>query len=104
MPLFKRELLEKVLQGKKTQTRRIHQQHLRVDHVYGVRCRRFDRSAAHIRILRVREEQLGNITLEDAKKEGFKSLEEFRGAWTEINGAWNPAQKVTVYDFQLQDL
>ena len=101
--LFKKPLLAKVLDGSKTQTRRTHKRTLKAGHTYGVRCRRYDRSAARIRILRASKEPLGNITEEDARKEGFESVEEFRKAWIEINGTWEPERKVTVYDFQLED-
>jgi len=47
------------------------------------------------------QQRLGDITAEDAKKEGFESLEELRKAWVKIYGSWNPGQIVTVYDFQL---
>ena len=68
-----------------------------------MRNRRFDKSSGHIRILRVSQQRLGDITLEDAKREGFETVEEFRKAWIQINGFWDPDQKVTVYDFQLED-
>jgi hypothetical protein len=35
------------------------------------------------------------------KKEGFNNLEEFRKAWIEINGSWNPEEIVTAYEFEL---
>ena len=40
------------------------------------------------------------ISTEDIKKEGFNNLEDFRRAWIEINGSWNPKQIVTVYEFK----
>ena len=33
------------------------------------------------------------------KAEGFATLEEFKATWTKINGAWNPDQQVTAYEF-----
>jgi len=104
MPIFRKELLEKVLQGRKTQTRRIHKHLLKVGRTYGVRCRRFDRSVAHIRILRASQERLGDITAKDAKNEGFATVEEFHKDWVQIYGSWDPNRKVMVYDFQLEDV
>jgi hypothetical protein len=103
LPLFKKHLLNKVLDGSKTQTRRIHRRPLKVGRSYGVRCRRYEPSVAHIKILRASQERLGAISPEDAKKEGFETSEEFRKAWIEIHGSWNPHETVTVYDFQLLD-
>jgi hypothetical protein len=68
-----------------------------------MRSRRFDRSTARIRILRASQERLGDITAEDAKREGFDTVEAFRKEWEEIHGFWDPDQKVTVYDFQLEE-
>jgi hypothetical protein len=103
MPLFKRELLEKVLAGQKTQTRRIHKVTLKPGRTYAARCTRFQKAQARILITACRQEKLGAITLEDARKEGFTNPEEFKQAWTEIHGAWNPDQIVTVYDFERQN-
>jgi len=99
--LFKKPLLAKVLDGSKTQSRRIHKRALKVGHTYGITCRRYQKSQGHITILRTSQQRLGDITLEDAKAEGFSNIEEFREAWININGAWNPEQTVTAYEFRL---
>jgi hypothetical protein len=98
-PLFKRELLRKVLEGQKTQTRRIHKVTLKPGRTYAARCTRFEKAQARILITAARQEKLGDITQEDARKEGFTSPEAFKQAWTEMHGDWNPDQIVTVYDF-----
>ena len=89
------------MDGTKIQTRRIGVATLKVGHTYGARCRRYDKTAAHITILRTFQQRLGDITLEDVKAEGFNTLEEFKETWTKINGAWNPDQIVTAYEFRL---
>jgi hypothetical protein len=102
-PLFKRELLAKVLEGSKTQTRRIHKVTLKPGRTYAARCNRFEKAQARILITAARREKLGDITLADAKKEGFANIEQFRTAWLIINGTWKPDQIVTVYDFERQN-
>jgi hypothetical protein len=34
------------------------------------------------------------------QKEGYRTLEEFREAWTEIYSVWDPEQVVTAYEFK----
>ena len=53
----------------------------------------------NIQILNAKEQRLADITIEDVKAEGFATLEEFKATWAKINGAWNPDQQVTAYEF-----
>ena len=99
--LFKKPLLEKVMDGTKTQTRRGTTRTYKVGRTYGVTCRRYQKSQAHIQILQAKEQRLGDITLADVKAEGFQTLEEFKQAWIKIDGSWNPEQTVTAYQFKL---
>jgi hypothetical protein len=48
-------------------------------------------------------QRLGDITHEEAKKEGYHSVEEFGKAWEQIygRGSWNPNKVVTVYEPKL---
>jgi hypothetical protein len=97
--LFKKALLEKVLLGQKTQTRRLSTRRYHVGRTYGVTCRRYQKSQAHIQITQAKQQRIGDITLADVKAEGFATLEEFREAWTKINGNYDPEQTVTAYEF-----
>ena len=99
--LFKKPLLAKIMDGTKTQTRRLSKRTYKAGRTYGVRSRRFDKSTAHIQILQAQQQRLGDITLEDVKAEGFNTLEEFKDTWIKINGFWNPEQIITAYEFQL---
>lgn len=101
LPLFKRDLLEKVMEGRKTQTRRTHKQQWHVGRTYGIRSTRFEKSRARITIIRRYSQRLGDVTEEEARKEGFRSLEEFKREWARIYGPWNPDQQVTAYEFHL---
>jgi len=97
--LFKRHHIKKILQGRKTQTRRTSRRKYKIGRYYAIRDTYFGKPQGHIIITRRFEQKLGEISPEDVKKEGINSLEEFRKAWIEINGEWNPEQIVTVYEF-----
>jgi hypothetical protein len=101
MALFKRKHVEFILQGRKTQTRRIHSHEWRVGRCYSIRGRLLDKPEGHIIITRKFKQQLGDISEVDAQKEGYSNLEEFKQIWTDINGSWNPEQIVTAYEFKL---
>ncbi|MCJ7768062.1 ASCH domain-containing protein [Candidatus Bathyarchaeota archaeon] len=101
MALFKRKLLAKVLDGSKVQTRRTHRRMWTVGKVYGIRDRLFAKPEARILILRRFGQRLGEISKEEARKEGFETLDEFKAAWKEIYGQWQPDQVVVAYEFKL---
>lgn len=54
-----------------------------------------------IHILDVRMERLGDITPEDADREGGYTVDEYKKVWTDINGSWQPDLEVYVVDFEL---
>lgn len=50
-----------------------------------------------IRIGEIYDEPLGEMTDEDARKEGdYENVEEFKESWIEINGGWDPEEVVAV--------
>lgn len=54
-----------------------------------------------VRIGEVYPEPLGDMTDEDAQKEGdYETVEEFRESWIEINGSWDPELVVDVVPIQ----
>ncbi|MEM2975838.1 MAG: ASCH domain-containing protein [Candidatus Bathyarchaeia archaeon] len=100
---FSRGNLEKVLRGKKTQTRRLSGRY-KVGHTYGVRTWIYEKALARIKITAKRQERLGDISQEDLKREGYETLEEFKEAWTKFYAkklGWHPELIVWVYDFVL---
>jgi hypothetical protein len=108
--LFKRFLVEKILVGEKTQTRRTTERK-RGAKIYDVGDRvgiqtSYGSAIAHIIIKNRRRQMIGEITEEDARKEGFSGVREFKQAWLKLYGSWDPNQEVWVYDFVLdmQDL
>ena len=101
--MFKRDLLEKVLSGLKTQTRRLHTKTLRKGKIYALKKNWIENTGKYIKITKVYPQKLSDITQEEAKKEGFSSLDKFREAWIRINGSWDPEMIVTVYEFELAE-
>ena len=101
--MFNKELLDLVLSGRKTQTRRLHRRALKEGRVYALKRSWFKSTGDYVKITGVTRQRLRDVTEEDAWKEGFKSLEEFRAAWIEINGSWEPDTEVVVYDFELAE-
>ncbi|MEM4275687.1 MAG: hypothetical protein QXO37_07910 [Candidatus Nitrosocaldaceae archaeon] len=71
MLLFKREFIESILNGREVETRRI----------YNV-CRIvYIRQRVHLLQNNICKQRLGYMSKEEALREGFNSLEEFRNAW-----------------------
>jgi len=103
MALFRRRHISLILDGRKTQTRRIHSHEWRVGRCYAIRDRWFDKPKGHIIITRKFKQRLGDISLKDVKKEGFSNIWEFVKAWEELYGvgSWDPEQIVTAYEFKL---
>lgn len=99
--VFKENNLRRILEGHKTQTRRLGSREYKIGNVYGIRSRYFDKAKARVLITRKFKQRLGDISLEDIQKEGFNTLEEFQAAWVRINHGWNPDLIVTVYEFKV---
>jgi len=99
--MFKKDLLDMVLSGRKTQTRRRHKNPLKEDKIYAIKRSWYESTGNYIRITKIYSQKLGDVTPEEAEKEGFRSVEQFTRAWTRINGDWNPDEIVTVYEFIL---
>jgi len=102
--LFKKKHIKMILAGRKTQTRRIpgKSANYSVGRVYAIRDRWFSKAQGYILITRKFRQRLGDISLEDIRKEGYGSLEEFCRAWEEIHGpeSWQPSFTVTAYEFK----
>jgi len=101
--MFKRELLDLVISGKKTQTRRLHKNLLKEKQKYVIKKNWYENTEHYIRITKVYSQKLGDVSEEEARKEGFSSREEFRDAWIRINGSWDSDIVVTVYEFELAE-
>jgi hypothetical protein len=101
MATFKKAEFQKIIEGRKTQTRRIHAHEWHVGKTYKIRNKLFGKGTHKILITRKFKQRLGDITPEDVKKEGFNTLEEFKQTWEKIYGSWDPNIIVTVYEFKM---
>ena len=99
--LFRQDLMRKVLQGQKTQTRRTSNRRYTIGKTYAIRIGMLERAQAQITVLRTWRQQLRDLTPEDVRKEGYTSFTEFRQAWINIYGSWSPDQYVTAIEFRL---
>ena len=101
--MFKKDLLDKVLSGFKTQTRRFNKKTLRKGKIYALRKNWLENTGEYIKITKVYNQKLSDIAQEEIIKEGYSSLDEFRDAWIRIYGSWDPEMVVTVYEFELAE-
>jgi hypothetical protein len=53
-----------------------------------------------IKVKRLHTQSLGSMTAEDVRKEGFKSMEEFRDNWVKLYGSWDQEHIVWVVEFE----
>jgi hypothetical protein len=105
MLLFKPEHIIPIQTGAKTQTRRVWKKaRVLVGSIQKAKLEMMKSDYfARLKITLIRQDRLGNMTEEDAKKEGGYTLEEFKVLWAKINGSWNPDQVVWVVDFVVVD-
>lgn len=103
---FKKDLRAKVLDGSKTETRRLNTKRLlSVGRVYKIHLDWY-KFLPYVGLLITarRIEKLGEITKEGAEAEGGYTVPEFQRLWKSINGSWDPDVDVVVYTFKVVDL
>jgi len=103
--LFNKDLIDKVLDGKKTMTSRS-KQLCEVGEVTNLMANRdFSKiSGKYIKITAVYPKALGEFTDYEAKKEGFENLVEFKAYWQKNRkklGEWKPETVVWVHEFDV---
>jgi hypothetical protein len=86
--LFRPEHRAPILEGRKTQTRRLGRKRWNVGAVHQARTRMMDAGSAfgHLGILAVRREPVVEIDKADAHAEGYDSCESYLEAFARING------------------
>ena len=101
--LFKKEHKDMILSGKKTVTRRNWKKLMvKVGGIYKAKLKLLSKDYfAKIKITKLDIQHLGDITLDDVKKEGYDSYEDFKRIWKKINGKWLPLQVVDVIEFEV---
>lgn len=106
--VFTDDHIEQIKNGDKTQTRRDWKDNFcrpTEGDVMAITTGLFvpnDEASGFIRLTEdVRKQRLGDMTDEEARREGdYESVEEFKKAWIDINGEWDPDNEVDVVTFQ----
>lgn len=112
--IFRKELAELILDGKKTATRRRMNDNPRspwfrghcgydLFQVFTINPGRGKKRVASAEVTCVYPQALKLMADEDARKEGFDSLDAFKEAWRQINGTFDPREYVWVVEFGLVD-
>ena len=101
--LFKPEHKEMILNGTKTATRRIWKRPMvKIGGIYKAKLKMLSKEYfAKIQVTKLYKQCLYSMSDEDAKKEGYESIEEFKKIWIKINGVWNKGLNVDVIEFNL---
>ncbi len=101
--LFIPEHKEMILNGTKTATRRAWKKPMvKVGGVYKAKLKMLDKKYfAKIKVTKLFKQRLGDMTEEDAIKEGYKSVMDFHEIWVKINGTWHDNQEVDVIEFEV---
>jgi len=109
--LFKPYLIDLILAGQKTQTRRAGEvQRYKVGHVYRCCTNYYSKGGPRIRIAKAWRQKIGDVSAEEARAEGFRDRQDFYLAWAAINGGYDPHERafrastneeVWAYEFEL---
>ncbi|MCJ7443880.1 MAG: ASCH domain-containing protein [Methanotrichaceae archaeon] len=105
---FRSDHIRMIMEGRKTQTRRNwkdqYAKRMRPGTLLAVKNSRFSKEIyCKIKLIDVHQERLGDISKEDASKEGCYSIDEYQNVWEEINGmgSWKLDTFVSVVTFEV---
>lgn len=106
--IFSKRMLNQVLAGSKTETRRPLKGHetecrYKPGRDYAVQPNRGTPAIARITVLGVDLQRVGDITYDSARREGFKTRDDFWAYWTELYGQCDHDQQVWAIAFRLVD-
>lgn len=103
MILFKPEHVDPIKKREKTQTRRRGKWRWKVGAIHQAKLnfKKGSKPFANLLIKAVREERLGDISEEDARREGYPTVEVYIDAYKRIYGGWDPDEVIWVVDFEL---
>ena len=106
--IFGKDLIEEVLWGRKSVTRRrnVHRDgrpiRYRVGGVYSVQPGRGQSHWGHLKVTSVTSLPLGAMTLEEAQLEGFETISAFMEYWMALHGGWDRYEIVVRIAFEIQ--
>jgi hypothetical protein len=100
--LWKRHYVPMILSGEKTATRRRKRPAVKVGGAYNVKIGFFNHLSERIHVDALYQQRLGDMTDEDAVKEGANSLQAYAEEWKTLTGSWNPDEVVWVVEFHLE--
>lgn len=90
-----------ILNGRKTQTRRIGKKRWRKHSIHQARLNFKDAPFAKLKILDVYQEKLGEITQEDVYAEGYDTIEQYYDVFRKLNGDIDLDAEIWVVKFKL---
>lgn len=104
--IFKPEMVQRILAGSKTMTRRKLKPgetecRYREGRPYAVQAGRGKKATTRIVVTEVRAERLGDISDADAQREGFRGRHQFNDYWRKLHGSLEPDEQVWVISFHL---
>ncbi|MFW6008682.1 MAG: ASCH domain-containing protein [archaeon] len=103
--LFQPEHIKMIKNGEKTVTRRDWDKRMiKAGNIYPCQTKMFqtkEECEVFIKVKKWYKENLGEMTEEDAKKEGGYSLKEFKQLWKNLNGSWDDNLEVFVIEFEV---
>ena len=101
--LFKKELIDLILAGKKTMTAR-HKKLCEVGDVTNLMANKdySKLTGKYLKITKVYRKFLGEFTVDDSHREGFIGLGEFKVYWEKNIGSWDPTQFLWIHEFEIE--
>ena len=100
--MFKKVLIELILQGKKTMTSRAKPLYEVSDITNLMADKDYSKtSGKYIKITKVYQKPLSEFTDIDANREGFENLNDFKMYWEKNIGEWTPSTEVWVHEFEV---
>jgi hypothetical protein len=100
--MFKKVLINLIFDGKKTMTSRAKQLYQLGDTTNLMADRDYSKiTGKYIKITKVYKKALSEFTDNDANKEGFKDLSEFKLYWEKNIGEWIISTVVWVHEFEV---
>ena len=101
--LWKKQYIPLILSGAKTATRRKRKPSVKEGGSYFIRTGFFEHIDEKIKVDRLYQQRLGDMTEEDAVREGSTNLRDYTQDWASLYGAWNADDLVWVVEFHLEE-